>query len=382
MKLDDELMATLCCPVNRSPLRVMSEQELAELNTAIGHGRARYGYGNPVERPLEGGLVSLGGGTAYRIEDGVPLLVPALRIIRSDDAAGDLPASIDTADNGPLTDVWVQLSERWARILPPLRPASEDIELFRQVADEVLGNGHWPNRRALLLGVTPEIATMRWPTGTGLLALDSSPAMIRNVWPKDSAVSAAVARADWKAMPVRDEAYAFIIGDGILTSQRYPEDFAALVRELGRVLSKGGAVVIRLFARPEARDSVASIFDDLRGGRLANFDVFHWRLAMAMHGDLEAGTRLADVWEAWHQNVPEPRDLMTAIGWAPDAARVLDRYRGLETRISFPTVAEVREIFADGFEQVACHVPTYEDGDRYPTVVFRSKPRPAGRSRC
>ena len=137
--------------------------------------------------------------------------------------------------------------------------------------------------------------------------------------------------------------------------------------------------MIRLFARPEKRDSLASIFADLRGGRLANVDVFRWRLAMAMHGDLESGTRLADVWEVWHENVPEPGELMKALGWGLDAARVLDGYRGLETRISFPTVAEVREIFADGFEEVACHVPAYEDGDRYPTMVFRSRPRPGGR---
>ena len=94
---------------------------------------------------------------------------------------------------------------------------------------------------------------------------------------------------------------------------------------------------------------------------------------MALHRDLRSGTRLGDVWDAWNAHVPDPEALTASLGWAPDAARIIESYRGMETRISFPTVREVRDALSDDFQQIACHVPGYEDGVRYPTVLFRPK---------
>ncbi len=363
-----ELLDVLCCPVARDPLRVLSPRELAEINAAFAEGLVRYANGVALGDPLSGGLTTGEGGTVYRVYDRVPYLVPALRIVRSDDA-GVPPVA--PPGRSPLADVWVELSQRWHRINPPLRPAGEDVDLFQHLAGEALARLAPAARRALLLGVTPEVATMRWPVGTTMLALDSSPAMIRNVWPATPAGERAVALADWKAMPVRDGACAFVIGDGILTSQRYPDDFRTLAAELRRAVRDDGALVLRLFARPEEPDPLDDVFADLRAGRIANFDLFHWRFAMAMHGDLASGTRVAALWDEWHERVPDPERLMVAIGWAPDAARVLETYRGLETSISFPTVTEVREILASRFVMTTCRVPTYEAGDRYPTVAFR-----------
>ena len=366
------MLDTLRCPVDMGRLRLMGPGELHELNARIARGEATYACGVPVTEALEGGMVGLEGGSVYRIEGGVPVLVPSLRIETTPDGqAATAPGT--TIEVSPLADVWLELSSRWHRIKPPLRPAPQVINLFERLVGNLAG-GNGSTLRGLLLGVTPEIATMRWPIGTKLLAFDSSPAMIRNVWPMGDARNAVVIRADWKAMPLPADHVDMVIGDGILTSQRYPDDFKALAREVHRVLKGNGALVLRLFARPEENETVAEIFDDLRAGRIPNFDVLHWRLAMAMHGDLASGTRMSDVWDAWHANVPNSEELMTSVGWAPDAARIMESYRGLKTSISFPTVREVGEIFAGAFEQVACHVPNYDDGARYPTVLFRPIP--------
>ncbi|MBZ5587555.1 MAG: methyltransferase domain-containing protein [Acidobacteriia bacterium] len=377
MQALEGLLDRLCCPVQRSPLALVDQHDLRLINVGIAGGRARYADGAPVTEVLDGGLATVDGSSLYRIEDGVPVLVQGLRILRLADAQ-------QVSETGPptqisqLADVWLELSRRWGRINPPLRPAPQDIELFERLVDTVAQDAG-PAPRVLLLGVTPEIATMRWPAGTRLLALDSSPAMIRTVWPAGEARDAVVARADWKAMPVRDGACDVVIGDGILTSQRFPNDVLALASEVRRVVKDSGAFVMRLFARPETNEPLGGVFQDLRAGRIPNFDVFHWRLAMAVHRDTTSGTRLGDVWEAWQENVPMPAELLASLGWAPDAARILETYRSSATLISFPTVVEVRDTLAQDFDQTACHIPEYESGDRYPTVLFRPRRHSARR---
>jgi SAM-dependent methyltransferase len=243
---------------------------------------------------------------------------------------------------------------------------------MQRLVAESAAPAHRRGPRALMLGVTPEIATMRWPAGTRLLALDASEGMIRNVWPA-AEVSGAAALADWAAMPVRDGAYDLAIADAFLTSVPYPDGFKVVVAELRRVLKDDGTFVMREFARPEDREPLDTVFADLREGRMADLGAFIWRLAMALHGDLAAGVRLGDVWDAWQARVPEPEQLMRSLGWPLEPLRQLPPYRGHEGRMWFPTLDEAREVFSRGFEQVECHVPAYAGGDRYPTVVF--KPR-------
>jgi hypothetical protein len=175
------------------------------------------------------------------------------------------------------------------------------------------------------------------------------------------------------------EAYDIATGDGSLGSLTYPEPLLTFIRELRRVLRDGGTLVTRVFARPESPDSVAAIFEDVLSGRSRNFNLFRWRLSMALHGDLAAGTRYADVWDAWHEHVADPQALAGELGWPPQALQIMEGFKGAEFRTIFPTVREYRELLAEGFEQTACLVPGYEDGERYPTLVFRA--RPGGRPR-
>ena len=274
----------------------------------------------------------------------------------------------------PWATRWEEVSLLWSHIQPPVRPASQDIALLERLVDDALEPRTDGDSCALMLGVTPEIATMRWPAGTRLLALDYSEAMIRNVWPAREAGGALAVLADWTAMPVADAACDVVVGDGSFNMPAYPDGLGALAREARRVLTDDGRLVVRTFARPEQREPLDAVFADLRGGRIGNIDVFNWRLAMAVHGDLTAGVRLGSVWEAWADNVSDPAALMRSIGWPEDAwLPFLGGIQGFDGRMVFPTISELTDLLSEGFVRIACHVPEYETGERYPTLAFRPR---------
>ncbi len=223
--------------------------------------------------------------------------------------------------------------------------------------------------RALLCGVTPEIARMRWPHGTQLTAVDRSRPMIAGVWPAPEAPGAAVC-GNWFALPLPDHSQDLLIGDGCHCLLVGRERYAAFARELRRVAAPESLLAIRYFLRPEHNETVAQVIDDLQKGRIGNFHAFKWRLAMAMHGTIEEGVRLGDVWDVWHQAVPQPDALAAQLGWSPAVVNTIQNYRGVSTCYSFPTMDEARTLIGD-FRIVAVQVPGYELGERCPTLVMQ-----------
>ncbi len=362
----EQVLETICCPLSREPLRALEPGELALLNSEIARGDARYADGAAIAGPLQAALATPGREAVYPVEEGVPVLVPGKRVVGSDH-----PTEPPRPDVDAVLAIWENWAKRWTKIQPPARPIPEEVATFEEFAGTVCSGARARAPRALLLGVTPEIATMRWPAGTRLLALDLSPVMIRTLWPREAVPDAVVGRADWRAMPVRDRAYDVVIGDGILLWQRYPDDFYALAREFRRVLTDGGAVIARLFAKPDHDDALDAIFADLRAGRIPNSAVAHLRLGMALRRSLGEGTRLGDVYDAWHDNVPDEAELLPSLGWWPEWIGTFEVYRGLDTRLSFLTVAELCDVFAPAFRLAECRSARYDERGMCPTVVFR-----------
>jgi hypothetical protein len=112
------------------------------------------------------------------------------------------------------------------------------------------------------------------------------------------------------------------------------------------------------------------VVDDLMHGHIGNFHVFKWRLAMALHGSLEEGVRLADIWDTWRAVVPEPEALTARLGWSREIMSTIDNYRDVKSRYTFPTLTEVRAAMSAAFIEVESFFPRYELGDRCPTLVF------------
>ena len=271
------------------------------------------------------------------------------------------------------SEIWNKHSLRWQRIGPPLRPCGQDIDVLQRLVAEKCAAIGCAAPRALLLGVTPEIVLMRWPPETRLLALDCHPGMIKNVWPDNRTVGAVAACGNWTRMPVADDACDVGVSDCCFTSLPHPEGYAALTRELRRVLGRNGVFAMRAFVRPEVPEPVGTVLDDLRAGRIGNFHVFKWRLAMALHGDLATGVRLADIWNAWHNAVPEPAALADKMNWPIETVRTIDAYRGSDGCFTFPRLEELRNALSAHFSEAACLYPDYELGDRCPTMQFVAK---------
>lgn len=266
-------------------------------------------------------------------------------------------------------DHWNEHARQWSLIGPPLRPAAADIRLLETAGQDWRSRTAVAAPRALLCGVTPEIARMRWPAGTRLIAVDHSRPMIAGVWPAAEVPGVAVC-GDWTALPLPDAVQHLLIGDGCYSLLIGRVRYAAFAAELRRVAADDALLVMRYFLRPERAETVAAVVDDLWQRRIGNFHVFKWRLAMALHGTLEEGVRLGDIWNAWQQAVPDPAQLAAHLDWRPEVVNTIHNYRGVDTRYSFPTLAEARANAGD-FEIVAMHMPDYELGGRCPTLIMR-----------
>lgn len=265
--------------------------------------------------------------------------------------------------------VWSTFARQWRVIDVPLRPSEDDLAVYESVAQTWQADHPGRSVRGLLLGVTAEIATMRWPDAASLVAVDHSLPMVAKVWPKPMHGTAVC--ADWRAMPVEPGSRDVALGDGCLTLLSVPDGRAAFAASLKSVLADDGVLALRCFCRPETSETPDQVFDDLRAGRIEGFCAFKWRLAMSLHGRADEGVRLADVWDCWSAEVQDAGELATHCGWPLELVRSMEVYRGSETRYLFSTIEESRETLEPWFSLESQHVGRYELAERCPILVFR-----------
>ena len=73
--MDKKLLEILACPVTRQPLGLLDATRLQALNAAIGSGGVRFGE-TLQSVPLREALVTRDGKRIYRVDDGIPVLLP------------------------------------------------------------------------------------------------------------------------------------------------------------------------------------------------------------------------------------------------------------------------------------------------------------------
>lgn len=74
--MDKRLLDILCCPVSKRPLRPLTATERDSLNGAIRAGTVDTVAGEKVAEPITEGLITTDGKLVYRVEDGIPVMLP------------------------------------------------------------------------------------------------------------------------------------------------------------------------------------------------------------------------------------------------------------------------------------------------------------------
>ena len=89
--MDRKLLDLLVCPTTRQPLQRLEADALASLNAAAAAGTLRKGDGSVQPPPLSDALVTRDRRLAYRLDDGIPVLL-AEEAITTAGIAGFPPA--------------------------------------------------------------------------------------------------------------------------------------------------------------------------------------------------------------------------------------------------------------------------------------------------
>lgn len=80
MALDKRLLDILCCPASKQPVSAASAAQLDALNRAVAAGTLRTADDAAVTQRFEAALVTRDGRTAYRIDDGIPVMLTDLAV--------------------------------------------------------------------------------------------------------------------------------------------------------------------------------------------------------------------------------------------------------------------------------------------------------------
>lgn len=74
--MDKRLLDILCCPVSKTPVRQLAREELEAVNAAIARCEVDTVAGAPVRERLAEGLITVDRKVVYRVDDGIPVMLP------------------------------------------------------------------------------------------------------------------------------------------------------------------------------------------------------------------------------------------------------------------------------------------------------------------
>ena len=74
--MDKRLLDILCCPVSKTPVRLLGKHELEALNAAISAAGVDTVAGARVQGHVHEALITTDRKVIYRIEDGIPVMLP------------------------------------------------------------------------------------------------------------------------------------------------------------------------------------------------------------------------------------------------------------------------------------------------------------------
>lgn len=214
----------------------------------------------------------------------------------------------------------------WSQLGPPLRPPPDVVAAIREQIKDRPG-------RALLLGVTPELAAI----APDLVAVDRNFSMVVHVWPGNTASRCAIV-ADWLKSNFKTGTFSVCVGDGSLSFLEFPEGTAGLLHELQRVLKAGARVVIRVYLPGDPPEAIAALREEAMAGEIDNFHAFKIRLAMSLAGRKSVPhVRVVEILEAFSSLFRDREELSRATQWSREQIDTIDFYRDSNVSFAFPS---------------------------------------------
>jgi hypothetical protein len=268
---------------------------------------------------------------------------------------------------------WDDFARSFANLGSPLRPSRQDTRFMQRAiaAWEALHPGECLD--ALLLGVTPEIAEMKWPEHSSLTAVDKSMPMVTRVWPGNVPGKRRVVCANWLMLPRRLSTCHIAAGDGSFNCLAYPYECRAVAEGISGVLHDGGILILRCYLQKAVPESPEDIYADLRRGAIGSFHAFKLRLLMALQDNPHEGIAVREAYQSWADRHLERGSLPSGEGWQESAIETIEYYKNSDTVYAFPTLAAMRAVIGEFFEEVSLSTPSYELGERCPTLVLRPR---------
>jgi hypothetical protein len=259
--------------------------------------------------------------------------------------------------------LWDERAAHFGDWGPPLRPPPEDLALYARFVGRRCA-GRSAALSALLMGVTPELAELDWPVTLHLTAVDQSAPMVHRVWPGDVPGRRRAVVGDWMQWQP-PQPLDLVLADG---APVFFADPALLFERARALLASDGAFIVRAFCAPRQRESIDSVMADLHGGRIGNFHLFKWRIAMALQADARVGVAQRTV----HDAIEAARiefALLPQPGFDERAVGTLRFYKDQPGTLHFPTREQVEAaLVRAGFTVIEHAVAGHAGGDRF--VVF------------
>jgi hypothetical protein len=196
-------------------------------------------------------------------------------------------------------------------------------------------------------------------------------AMIRHIWTSPTNTWSAPICADWCKLPFPTATASAVIGDGCFTLLPFPDTYQQLLQSVQLALVPGGIFAMRFFVAPETAESCDNVFNDLFAHKIGNFHIFKWRLAMALQDRTNCSIPVHQIWSTWHDAVDDAAALSKSLGWPLAEINTIQAYRDAPACYSFPPLSVLRQLLAQYFAELSIHLPSYELGERCPTLLMR-----------
>jgi hypothetical protein len=145
-----------------------------------------------------------------------------------------------------------------------------------------------------------------------------------------------------------------------------------MLREAAHVLMPGGRLVARVFASPEAGESLGVVRAAVDSGEVGSVHALKWRIAMAIaHERGETNVFVREIRDQFERWFPDRAALAAALGWPREEIDTIDMYAGSDARYSFATRRQFLEIVPSEFTSARfVEAGSYELAERCPLLVL------------